>query len=64
MVKTLLVANNLDSHRFPRAVIATMQHLAKRSFAKSIDYFIAIRKVIVIDNKIVTAFIIIAIIVG
>lgn len=42
MMKSLLVPDNLDSYGFPSAVIATMKHLAKRSFSEGIDYFVAI----------------------
>jgi hypothetical protein len=44
-------------------MIPTMQHLTKRAFAKRVHDFIPIGKMVMIDDEIVTPFIIITIVV-
>ena len=44
-------------------MISTMEHLTKRAFTQRVNNLITISQMIVIDNKIVASFIIIAVII-
>src|SRR5260221_14602484 len=63
MVKSLLVTNNLDSNGLPGGIIPTIEHLSKRSFSKRVHDFITISKVIMVDNQVISPFIVISIII-
>lgn len=62
-MEPLLVADNLDAHRQSSTMIPTLKHLAKRALAQSINNLIAVCKVVVLDDKIIAALIVIAIVV-
>ena len=63
MVEALLVANDLDSDRLARAVVATMQNLPKGTFTQRIHDFIPEGQVIMHDDLIVASLVIISVIV-
>ena len=44
-------------------MISAMQHLTKRSFTKRVYHFIPIGEMVMIDDKIVTPFVVIAVVV-
>ena len=44
-------------------MIPAMQHLTKRPFAKSVHNFIPIGKMVMIDDKIITPFIVITVVI-
>lgn len=63
MMEPLLVANDFDCHRFASAMIPAVQYLTERPFAKSVDDFITIRKMISHYDQVVSTFIIISMII-
>lgn len=64
MMETLLVPNNLNGHRMPSAMIATVQHLSERAFTKGIDDLVTIVKVVPNDNLVVASVVVISVVVS
>src|SRR5258708_1556643 len=62
-MEPLLVTNNLDSNRLPSSMIPTIEHLTKRSFSEGVHDFIAVSKVIMVDNQIIPPFIVISVVI-
>jgi hypothetical protein len=60
VMETFFVSNYFDSHRFTSTMIAALKDLTERPFAQSINNFIAIRQVVMIDHKIISTLIIVA----
>ncbi len=63
MMEPFLVSDDLNGHRFTSTVISTMQNLTKRSLPERVNHFVPIGQVIVIDDKVVTSIIIIAVVI-
>lgn len=59
-METFLVSNDLDCHKNARFVVDTSDNLTKASFTKEVNHLVSIRKVITIDDVVVTTFVIIA----
>ena len=62
-MESFFISNYFDSYGFAGTVIATVQDLSKRSFSKSLDYFIAICEVIVGNHNVVAPLIVVAVVV-
>lgn len=64
MVEPLFVADDLDGHGLSSTIVTTMKHLPKRPLAKSVDDFVTICQVIMSNDKVVAAFVVVAKVVG
>lgn len=42
VMEAFLVSNDLDGHRFTRAVVAAVQDLTKRAFTQNVDDLVAV----------------------
>jgi hypothetical protein len=62
-MEPLLVTDNLDSNRLSSGMIPTIEHLPKRPFSKRVHDFITVSEMIMVDNQIISPFIIISIVV-
>jgi len=63
VMKTLLVAYDLDSDRLASAMITTAQDLTKRTFSKRVRNFISERQMVMGNNLVITAFIVVTVII-
>lgn len=63
MMETLLVPDNLYCNRLSCRMISTTQYLAERTLSEAVHYFVTITKMVTLDDKIVTAVIIVAVVV-
>jgi hypothetical protein len=63
MMEPLLVPNNLYCNRPSCRMISTAQYLAERTLPKAVQYFVAVTKMVTLDDKIITAVIIVAVVV-
>lgn len=63
MVESFFVANDLDRDHVSRLVIAALKNLAERAFAEDVDDLVAIVKMIVRDEKVVTPLVIVSVVV-
>lgn len=64
MVKPLLVADDLDRNRLTSLMVPAIQDLTERALAKRIHDLIAVSKVIVVDNEVVAALVVVPKVVG
>jgi hypothetical protein len=63
VVEPLLVPNNLYCNRLSCRMISTAQYLAERTLPEAVHYFVTVTKMVTLDNKIITAVIIVAVVV-
>ena len=63
LMEPLLVTDDLDGHGLARAVITAVKHLAERAFAEGIDNLISVREMIVCDDLVVAAIVIVPVVV-
>jgi hypothetical protein len=59
-VEALLVPDNLDGYILACLVIVALGHLTKRTFAQHIQDLVAIHKMIMVDDQVVTTLIVIS----
>lgn len=63
MMKTLLVPNNLYCNRLSCCMVSATQYLAKRTLPKAAHDFVTVAEVVMVDDKIIAAVIIVAVVV-
>ena len=62
-MEALLVPDDLDGHGFPGAVVTAVEHLPKRTLAQRIYNLVAEGQVVVIDDLVVPALVVVAVVV-
>ena len=63
MMETLLVPYNLDSYGLAGAMVAAVEHLSEGAFTQRIYDLVTIREVVVIDDLVVPALVVVAVVV-
>jgi len=63
MMESLLVPNNLYCDRLSCSVISTAQYLTEGTLPKTVQDFVAVTKMVMINDKIVATIVVIAVII-
>ena len=63
VVESLLVPDDLDGDGSSRAVVTTLEDLTERTLAEQPDDLVPVREVIVLDDEVVSPFVIVAVVV-
>ena len=63
MMEPLLVPNNLYCNRLSCRMISTAQYLTERTFPEAVHYFVTVTKMVTLNDKVITAVIIVAVVV-
>jgi len=63
MMEPLLVPNDLYCNRLSCSMISAAQDLAKGTLPEAVLYFVTVTKMITLDDKIITAVIVVAVVV-
>lgn len=59
-MEPLFIADNFDSHKLSQFMVNASQNLPKTSLSKNVNNFIAVRKVVTSDNRVVAPLIVVA----